>query len=50
MIGELDLHLIAEGRHEELWKVLGSHIVETKDSLGKISGVSFKVWHRTPPQ
>jgi len=44
MIGELDLHLIAEGRHEELWKVLGSHVLETKDSLGKISGVSFKVW------
>ncbi|MGA1457442.1 MAG: 1,4-alpha-glucan branching protein GlgB [Aquiluna sp.] len=44
MIGELDLHLIAEGRHEELWKVLGSHVIETKDSLGKISGVSFKVW------
>ena len=44
MIGELDLHLIAEGRHEELWKVLGSHLVSTKDSLGKIHGVSFKVW------
>ena len=24
-IGELDLHLIGEGRHEELWRVLGAH-------------------------
>ncbi len=24
-VGELDLHLIGEGRHEELWQVLGSH-------------------------
>ena len=23
-LGELDLHLIGEGRHEELWKVLGA--------------------------
>ena len=43
-IGELDLYLITEGRHEELWKVLGAHELELKDSLGKISGVSFKVW------
>ncbi|MFJ6652225.1 1,4-alpha-glucan branching protein GlgB [Microbacterium sp. NPDC091313] len=39
-IGELDLHLIAEGRHEELWRVLGSH-VRTLDSS---AGVSFAVW------
>ena len=26
MIGEFDLHLIAEGRHEELWRVLGAHV------------------------
>ena len=24
-IGELDLHLIGEGRHEQLWQVLGAH-------------------------
>ncbi|GAA1913415.1 1,4-alpha-glucan branching protein GlgB [Microbacterium aoyamense] len=35
-VGELDLHLIAEGRHEELWRVLGSHV------LGE--DVSFAVW------
>jgi 1,4-alpha-glucan branching enzyme len=25
-LGEIDLHLIGEGRHEELWRVLGSHV------------------------
>ena len=24
-LGEIDLHLIGEGRHEELWRVLGAH-------------------------
>src|SRR5699024_10930667 len=24
-LGEVDLHLIAEGRHEQLWNVLGAH-------------------------
>jgi 1,4-alpha-glucan branching enzyme len=27
-LGEFDLHLIAEGRHEELWRVLGAHVRE----------------------
>ena len=44
MIGDLDLHLIGEGRHEQLWQALGAHFVEQKDSLGDTSGVSFKVW------
>jgi len=35
-IGDLDLHLIAEGRHERLWTVLGAHVRE--------AGVSFAVW------
>ena len=43
-IGDLDLHLIAEGRHEQLWQALGSHYLESKDSLGVTSGVSFKLW------
>ena len=43
-IGDMDLHLIAEGRHEQLWQALGAHFVESKDSLGDTSGVSFKVW------
>jgi 1,4-alpha-glucan branching enzyme len=40
MIGPLDLHLIAEGRHEHLWKVLGAHPVGEGDD----EGVRFAVW------
>jgi 1,4-alpha-glucan branching enzyme len=36
-IGELDLHLIREGRHERLWTVLGAHVRDT-------DGVAFAVW------
>jgi 1,4-alpha-glucan branching enzyme len=39
-LGEFDLHLIAEGRHEQLWRALGSH-VRTVDG---VPGVSFAVW------
>jgi 1,4-alpha-glucan branching enzyme len=39
-IGELDLHLIGEGRHEKLWTVLGAH---TRCHDGT-DGVSFTVW------
>ena len=39
-IGELDLHLIREGRHEELWRVLGAHVRE----LDGTTGTSFTVW------
>jgi 1,4-alpha-glucan branching enzyme len=39
-IGELDLHLIGEGRHEELWRVLGAHVRDH----GGITGTSFTVW------
>ena len=30
--GELDLHLIGEGRHEELWRVLGAQVSPVKSS------------------
>ncbi|WP_111721276.1 1,4-alpha-glucan branching protein GlgB [Homoserinimonas sp. OAct 916] len=41
-IGELDLHLIGEGRHERLWDVLGAHLhAETDESP---AGCSFTVW------
>ncbi|HEY2443036.1 MAG TPA: hypothetical protein VGI31_07885, partial [Streptosporangiaceae bacterium] len=30
-LGEIDLHLIGEGRHEELWRVLGAHVRESGD-------------------
>ncbi len=39
-VGEFDLHLIAEGRHEELWRVLGSHVRD----LGQTTGTAFAVW------
>jgi 1,4-alpha-glucan branching enzyme len=43
-LGEVDLHLIGEGRHEQLWTVLGSH-VRTYDTPTKpVSGTSFAVW------
>ncbi|MCU1519459.1 MAG: 1,4-alpha-glucan branching enzyme [Pseudarthrobacter sp.] len=43
-IGEVDLHLIGEGRHEKLWEVLGAHVQHYKSSLGDVDGVSFAVW------
>ncbi|WP_292832631.1 1,4-alpha-glucan branching protein GlgB [Microbacterium sp.] len=39
-VGELDLHLIREGRHEELWRVLGARV----HRFDGVSGVSFSVW------
>ncbi|MGK5739545.1 1,4-alpha-glucan branching protein GlgB [Micromonospora sp. URMC 103] len=35
-VGELDLHLIAEGRHERLWEALGARVFD--------EGVAFAVW------
>ncbi|MEO6310173.1 MAG: 1,4-alpha-glucan branching protein GlgB, partial [Leifsonia sp.] len=43
-IGELDLHLIGEGRHEQLWEVLGAHVREHAGVLGQASGTSFALW------
>ncbi|PYI37908.1 1,4-alpha-glucan branching enzyme [Arthrobacter psychrolactophilus] len=43
-VGELDMHLIAEGRHETLWTVLGAHVRHYHSELGDVSGVSFTVW------
>ncbi|GGO84590.1 1,4-alpha-glucan branching enzyme GlgB [Nocardioides phosphati] len=40
VLGELDLHLIGEGRHERLWEVLGAH-TRTVDGT---TGTSFTVW------
>jgi 1,4-alpha-glucan branching enzyme len=39
-LGDLDLYLIAEGRHERLWEALGAH-ARTHDGE---QGVSFAVW------
>ena len=38
MIGEFDLYLIGEGRHEELWRVLGAHVREA----GQVTGTSLR--------
>ena len=43
-LGELDLHLIGEGRHEHLWQVLGSNIRRYPSVNGEIAGTSFAVW------
>lgn len=39
-LGELDLHLAQEGRHERLWEKMGAHI---RNHQG-VHGVSFAVW------
>ena len=39
-IGELDLHLVGEGRHEELWERLGAHVREIEG----VQGTAFAVW------
>jgi 1,4-alpha-glucan branching enzyme len=39
-LSEFDLHLISEGRHEELWRVLGGHVRE----IGQSTGAAFAVW------
>ena len=44
MLGELDLHLIREGRHERLWDVLGANVRRFPSVLGDVEGVAFAVW------
>jgi 1,4-alpha-glucan branching enzyme len=39
-LGDLDLHLFGEGRHERLYERLGSHLL----TLDGVAGVSFAVW------
>ncbi|MGW4487120.1 1,4-alpha-glucan branching protein GlgB [Amycolatopsis sp. NPDC004368] len=46
-VGELDLHLIGEGRHERLWDVLGAHVRTYDTPHGTVGGVSFAVWAPT---
>ncbi len=43
-VGEMDLHLIGEGRHETLWTALGAHVQRYHSDLGDVGGVSFAVW------
>jgi 1,4-alpha-glucan branching enzyme len=39
-LGELDLHLIGEGRHERLWEALGAH----PRTIDGSRGTAFAVW------
>ena len=39
-IGELDLHLFGEGKHEEIYAKLGAHV----HKIGQVNGVAFAVW------
>ena len=39
-LGDIDLHLFGEGRHEEIYKKLGAHVTK----VGRTKGVSFAVW------
>jgi 1,4-alpha-glucan branching enzyme len=41
-LSDLDLYLIGEGRHEQLWNALGAHVV--RDASGRVTGTSFAVW------
>jgi len=48
-LGEIDLHLIREGRHEQLWEVLGARVrrypgSRAVDAIGEVTGTSFAVW------
>ncbi|MEA2645380.1 MAG: 1,4-alpha-glucan branching enzyme [Chloroflexota bacterium] len=39
-LGELDLHLVGEGRHRQLWMRLGARVVEHEG----VAGTAFAVW------
>jgi 1,4-alpha-glucan branching enzyme len=39
-LGELDLHLVMEGRHEDLYERLGAHVRE----VDGVTGTAFAVW------
>jgi 1,4-alpha-glucan branching enzyme len=41
-LGEVDLYLIGEGRHEQLWKALGAQV--KRDDSGALLGTAFSVW------
>nr|NLD40408.1 1,4-alpha-glucan branching enzyme [Actinomycetales bacterium] len=43
-LGEVDQYLIGEGRHEELWNVLGAHLKTYPSMMGEVTGASFAVW------
>ena len=43
-VGDMDLYLLGEGRHERLWDVLGAHLREHFGTRRASDGASFAVW------
>lgn len=43
-LGDMDLHLLAEGRHERLWEILGAQPRSFTTPDGVVEGFSFAVW------
>ncbi len=50
-IGDLDLYLFGEGRHERLWEAMGARVTRYDDPMGsengtpgQVSGTAFTVW------
>lgn len=43
-LGDVDLHLLGEGRHEQLWQALGAHTRIYGSDHGPVTGTSFAVW------
>jgi 1,4-alpha-glucan branching enzyme len=43
-LGDMDLHLFSEGRHERLWDIMGAHRRSFTTPDGQVHGVSFAVW------
>ena len=44
-VGEVDLFLFGEGRHERLWQVLGAHVRDVSgNGPDPVRGTSFAVW------
>ncbi|WP_299051513.1 1,4-alpha-glucan branching protein GlgB [uncultured Nocardioides sp.] len=44
-LGQTDLHLVNEGRHEQLWTVLGARVHRYTGGLeGDVVGTAFAVW------
>lgn len=43
-LGDIDIHLFSEGRHETLWEALGARVVSYTTADGEVSGTAFSVW------
>ena len=51
-VGDMDLYLYGEGRHERLWDMLGAHVLRYDDPMGSetgepgrpVTGTAFAVW------